>query len=75
MPHAVTRCDQCGQYDDHPKVHAYEGGTWHHDCLPADRRADLIAASPLIAQVIEACEGGLHGQDLRDHIVSLHQEG
>jgi hypothetical protein len=71
----VSRCDQCGQYDDHPKVHAYEGGTWHHDCLPADRRAELVASSEQAKAIVEACEGGKRGAKLLAHIQQIHREG
>lgn len=30
----VSRCDTCGQVDDHPKHH-YPPYTFHHDCTPA----------------------------------------
>lgn len=30
----VSRCDGCGQNDDHPKHH-YPPLTFHHDCTPA----------------------------------------
>jgi hypothetical protein len=74
MAHHVTRCDQCGQSDDHPKVHSFEGGTWHHDCLSADRKADLIASAPHAAAIIAAAESGTRGDDLRAHILDLHKE-
>lgn len=64
---ASTRCDQCGQNDDHPKVHV-GSGTWHHDCLPADEKAMVVESSPEAAGIIAACEDGLRGPDLLDHI-------
>ena len=70
----ISRCDQCGQQDDHPKVHVAFGGTFHHDCLSADLHAEL-SAHPIVGQIIAAAQGGMHGDDLRDHIHSLHQEG
>ena len=71
----VSRCDQCGQSDDHPKVHVYNGGTFHHDCLSADLRADVIASAPHAEAIIQAAESGVRGDDLRAHIFALHEEG
>lgn len=70
----VSRCDQCGQTDDHPKVHSFGGGTHHHDCLSADQKAELAGSSDKAAAIIEAAESGVRGDDLRAHIVVLHQE-
>jgi len=70
----LSRCDQCGQTDDHPKVHDFGGGTHHHDCLSADRKAELAASSSQAAAIIAAAESGVHGDDLRAHILDLHQE-
>ncbi len=44
-------CEQCGQTDDHPKIHYGWLGKiwcWHHDCAPARVKAEIIA--------------GVHGQ-------------
>jgi hypothetical protein len=71
----ISRCDQCGQADDHPKVHAEPQGTFHHDCLSADLRQQVIDSAPLGQAVIEACEGGLRGDALRDHIVNVIHQG
>lgn len=70
----VSRCDQCGQTDDHPKVHYLDGGTHHHDCLSFDQKAELAASSDKAAAIIEAAESGVRGDDLRAHILALHQE-
>lgn len=70
-----SRCDQCGQTDDHPKVIGYAGTTHHHDCLSSDAKAELSASSPQAAAIIAAAESGIHGDDLRAHILALHQEG
>lgn len=74
MAHIATRCAQCGQTDDHPKVIAYEDGQgpWHHDCLSVDRRDELAAVSPIAAQIIAAAHDGKRGEELRTHILSLH---
>lgn len=40
MAHAPTACDQCGQVDDHPKLH-YGPETYHHDCVPHRVLRDL----------------------------------
>jgi len=68
-----SRCDQCGQTDTHPKVHSFGGGTHHHDCLPADAKADLGQSSDKAAAIIAAAESGVHGDDLRSHIFALHE--
>lgn len=65
-----STCDQCGQSDDHPKVISFGGGTHHHDCLPAVQKAEMIAASPQVAAIIEQAEAGVHGDDLRTFITS-----
>lgn len=70
----ISRCDQCGQQDDHPKVHVAFGGIFHHDCLAADLRAQL-AEHPVVGKIIAAAESGIRGHDLRQHIASLHEEG
>lgn len=70
----LSRCDQCGQTDDHPKVHSFGGGTHHHDCLSADAKAELIASAPHAQAIIEAAESGVRGDDLRTHILAIHQE-
>jgi len=77
--HAEVACDHCGQTDDHPKVHALGGGTWHHDCTPVPVKDDMLAGVHSIsaertAAVFEACEGGLRGDELRARIAELHEE-
>ena len=67
-------CDQCGQTDDHPKVHSFGGGTQHHDCLSVAEKAELIASAPQTEQIIEAAASGTHGDDLRTFIATLHKE-
>jgi hypothetical protein len=75
MPERVqTACEQCGQVDDHPKVHIGAGRTVHHDCLSVAERAMVIGSSDTAAAVVEACEGGLRGDQLLEHIESLHNE-
>jgi hypothetical protein len=68
-----TTCEQCGKSDDHPKVVTSDAGNFHHDCLPF-RLKEKLVENPLVAKIIEAAEGGKRGQDLRDHIASLHEE-
>lgn len=70
MPHVPTACDQCGQTDDHPKLH-YGAETFHHDCTPARIRAEV---PPRVVEIIEAAEGGTRGDKLRAHIAKLHKE-
>lgn len=67
-----STCDQCGLTDDHPKVHSFGGGTHHHDCLPAAQKAEMIASSPKVAEIINTCESGVKGSDLRAFIEELH---
>lgn len=69
-----TRCDQCGQTDDHPKVIGYGGTTHHHDCLSFDQRAELAESSSTAAAIIAECESGTKGADLRAFIVSSAPE-
>ena len=74
----ATQCDQCGQTDDHPKVHIGET-TKHHDCLSHSERAMVLGSSEATpgaaAKIIEACEGGTRGDDLVAFIESVHTEG
>lgn len=79
MAHEKTACDQCGQVDDHPKVHVFDGGTWHHDCTPHSVKQQILTgvhgvAAEVTGAVFDACEGGLRGDDLREHITALHKE-
>lgn len=78
MPGHITRCDQCGQYDDHPKVHAGDGfgdggvRTTHYDCLSVDQEQalrDNPHFGELHGAAIDAAKAGTHGDDLRAHIV------
>lgn len=73
-PRALTRCDQCGNVDDHPKAHVGDA-TKHHDCLSADEKSMVVTSSPVAAQIIAACEGGKRGPDLLAHIQDLHATG
>lgn len=72
MPHAPTACDQCGQFDNHPKWHVGVD-TYHHDCAPARVLAEQPENSP-VHQVVEAARSGTRGNDLRKHIANLHNE-
>lgn len=76
MSHAQTGCDQCGQVDDHPKLH-YGTQTWHHDCVPAPVKQIVLdgahgASRDVTAAVFDACENGTRGDALRAHIQELH---
>ncbi len=78
MPlHAVTHCDQCGAWDDHPKVHSFDGWTRHHDCVAHDTKLDILAGThsqhPLItAKIFDACiSQGAKGQELREFAAGL----
>lgn len=70
---ALTQCAQCGQTDDHPKIHLGEV-TRHHDCLPFADRQIVADSSPVALTIIEACEGGLRGDDLLAMIRDIHSE-
>jgi hypothetical protein len=73
----LSRCDHCGQTDDHPKVVVADGlagARFHHDCLGSDLRASLIESSDKAQSIIEAAEAGTHGDDLRRHIAAIHQD-
>lgn len=64
-----TKCDHCGQTDDHPKAHIGLVSK-HHDCLSAAEKDALIdsaqakGSGPKASAVIAACEGGTKGDDL-----------
>jgi hypothetical protein len=76
-PRALSTCDQCGQTDDHPKVHIAgpeSADTFHHDCLSAKNKALVEASSPQAAAIIEACVKGKRGAALLKHIQSVHKE-
>jgi hypothetical protein len=72
MARAVTQCEQCGQSDDHPKVHIGPV-TKHHDCLSVTERAMVVDSSETAAKIVDACEGGKRGEKLLSHIESLHK--
>lgn len=66
---APARCEQCGQTDDHHKVHFLFGRTVHVDCMSADERGmyaqDGATYGPDPLKILEAAESGKHGDDLR----------
>jgi len=64
-------CDQCGQTDDHPKVHIGEV-TKHHDCLNFQEDEMVRTSSPQAATIIDDCKGGLRGEKLLARIEKLH---
>lgn len=68
---AKSECEQCGGYDDHPKVHIGTV-TKHHDCLSVSEKAMVTEPSPLAADIVAACEGGKRGPELLTYIESLH---
>lgn len=81
MAHVHDRCEQCGQIDDHPKVHIGDLDlqrirTLHHDCLSADDEqmlrdsGQLRDSGPKASAVIDACKGGAKGDKLRKLIES-----
>lgn len=66
---APSECQQCGQVDDHPKVHIGEV-TKHHDCLSATEERMLRDSAqekdsgPKASAVIDACKKGARGEKL-----------
>jgi len=71
----VTKCDHCGQWDDHPKVHvgwhtsSGLSSTRHHDCIDQATKLDILAGTHsqhplLVAKILSECEQGLKGGDL-----------
>lgn len=70
-PHAHTRCDSCGDTDDHPKHH-YGSETNHHDCIPARILDDLDLDGTHLADIIDACKKGKRGETLRKYIHNTH---
>ncbi len=58
---AFTECDNCGQYDDHPKFH-YGPETYHHDCIPARVMRDVTSVTDYEVVENPAAPGG---QELR----------
>jgi hypothetical protein len=75
MARVATQCDQCGQTDDHPKVHIGEV-TKHHDCLSFLEREMVIGANQATdgaaEKIIVACEKGKRGDDLLAFIEKTH---
>ncbi len=74
VQHTATQCDQCGKVDTDPKAHWNTGGTYHHDCLPFNLRAELIESHPHGEAIISAAESGRRGEELRKHIATLAKE-
>ena len=70
---ADSLCEGCRKFDSDPKAHWNTGGSFHHDCLPAQLRQELIDNHPLGLQIIEAAEGGKRGKDLLAFIQQLHE--
>lgn len=68
---AQTTCDQCGQADDHPKVHIGPV-TKHHDCLSHAEDQMVRGSSDVAGQVIDECKGGTRGPELLARITKLH---
>jgi hypothetical protein len=76
MSYVVTECDHCGLADDHPKVHTFDGGTTHHDCVSRKVKLSILAGSqsqhPLIAgKIFDASDKGMRGNELREFGLSL----
>lgn len=75
MARVATQCEQCGQVDDHPKVHIGTV-TKHHDCLAFAEREMVLGSNEATpgaaAAIIEACEGGTRGDELVAFIEAHH---
>lgn len=76
--HVVTQCGQCGQWDDHPKVHFFSGGSRHHDCVAWDDKRSILDQDAshsqhvlITAKIFKAAEDGMRGDELRAYIDSL----
>lgn len=67
----ITRCGQCGQSDDHPKIHFAEARSVHFDCMSVEELETATGAAqdegsgPKHSAVAEAARAGVHGDDLR----------
>lgn len=71
MGNFISECDNCGQSDDHPKLH-YGGETYHHDCIPARVARDLNMEDPMLSSIVDLAKSGVHGDDLRIEIAEMH---
>jgi hypothetical protein len=86
MSEAVVNgaCDACGQSDNHPMIHVgpavwrknertvVSDPSFHFDCLPGEFEAALGQAPQhaVTLATIAAARDGVHGDDLRDFILS-----
>lgn len=65
-----TRCEQCGQVDDHPKMYYAITGkgteTFHHDCMPWTVQRDLTTYG------YWGPEGWVDGPDIPDKELGEH---
>jgi hypothetical protein len=66
---ALSECEQCGQIDDHPKVHIGVI-TKHHDCLSAAEEQMLRDSGPKASAIIDAAKKGARGAKLVELIES-----
>jgi hypothetical protein len=72
---ALSECEQCGQIDDHPKVHIGVI-TKHHDCLSAAEEQMLRDSAqekdsgPKASAIIDAAKKGARGAKLVELIES-----
>lgn len=71
---AELACDQCGQVDDHPKVHLGPV-TKHHDCLSFSEEEMVRESSVDAAAIVDVCKDGLRGPDLLAHIQENYGPG
>jgi hypothetical protein len=69
--HAATLCHHCGKEDTDPKSHWNTGETFHFDCLPYDKRQELVESHPHAQSILDAVHSGVKGEKLRAHITSL----
>lgn len=77
-PHAVTQCERCEQWDNHPKIH-YGAATMHFDCMTAKERREVLGDGSVHSVTaaatrapFEGVDRGLRGDKLRAHITKTH---
>lgn len=64
----LRTCVCCGLTDDHPRHTGSDKGSWHIDCHAVHGGCESCKA-----QIADANDA--KGDGLRDHLISLRQEG
>ena len=79
---AITQCDGCGAYDDHPKIHiatnAENADTYHHDCMPHKIEQMVLNGAGYdgvggVADIIDQAKSGIRGPKLLAYIEKTHE--